>query len=119
MMLSIIVPVYNEEKTIKKVLKTILKTNLGIKKQIVVVNDGSSDKTGVVIDLLSQKYNEVRALHNRKNKGLALAWRTGVDAAKKEIILYIEGDGQKPFDDQLDLLKMIDPINQLCAFLIR
>ena len=46
-------------------------------------------------------------MHHKKNQGLALAWRTGIQSAKKDVILYIEGDGQQPFKDQYDLLEKI------------
>lgn len=107
--LSIVIPAYNEEGNIARVVKETLRDAKKIcdNFEIIVVNDGSSDKTGAVIDTLDKTYPQVRALHHPKNKGLALAWRTGVGAAKKDIILYIEGDGQQPFRDQLDLLKKI------------
>ena len=107
--ISIVIPAYNEEGNIARVVRETLRDAKKIADdlEIVVVNDGSSDKTGEVIDSLAKKYKEVRALHHNGNKGLALAWKTGVDVAKKDIILYIEGDGQQPFGDQTELLKKI------------
>lgn len=107
--LSVVIPAYNEEGNIARVVRETLRdARRGADDfEIIVVNDGSSDKTGNVIDSLAKKYKNVRALHHHGNKGLALAWRTGVDAAKKDIILYIEGDGQQPFGDQTELLKKI------------
>ncbi len=107
--LSIVIPAYNEEGNIARVVKETIRDAKKIVDdfEIIVVNDGSSDKTGAVIDNLAKVYPEVRALHHNPNKGLALAWKTGVDAARKDIILYIEGDGQQPFREQLELLKKI------------
>src|SRR3989344_5730332 len=83
--LSVVIPAYNEEGNIARVVAETIRDakKIAVDFEIVVVNDGSSDKTGVVIDSLAEKYKEVKALHHKGNKGLALAWRTGVDAAKK------------------------------------
>lgn len=107
--LSVVIPAYNEGGNIARVVAETIRDakKVADNLEIIVVNDGSSDKTGAVIDSLAKKYKEVRALHHSKNKGLATAWKTGVDAARRDIILYIEGDGQQPFKEQLELLKKI------------
>lgn len=107
--LSVVIPAYNEGDSLNNLVK---QTLVDVKKiaqdfEIILVNDGSSDKTGKVADLLTKTYDHVRVIHHKKNQGLALAWRTGIQACKKDIILYIEGDGQQPFKDQLDLLEKI------------
>ena len=107
--LSIVIPAYNESGNIARVTKETLRE---VKKvcnnfEIIIVNDGSSDETGNIINLLAKKDKQVKALHHPKNKGLATAWKTGVKASKKDIILYIEGDGQQPFAGQVGLLKKI------------
>ena len=107
--LSVVIPAYNEGDNLTKLVKDTL---VDIKKvtkdfEIIIVNDGSSDKTGVVANKLAQMYTRVKVLHHKRNQGLALAWRTGISACKKDFILYIEGDGQQPFKDQHELLKKI------------
>ena len=107
--LSVVIPAYNEEgnldNLVKQTLEDAKKTTSDF--EIIVVNDGSSDKTRIVADLLAKTYDHVRVIHHKSNLGLALAWRTGIKACKKDIILYIEGDGQQPFCDQYDLLEKI------------
>lgn len=49
MKLSVIIPVYNEEKTVLEILKIVSKVKLSIDKEIVIVNDGSTDRTGEII----------------------------------------------------------------------
>lgn len=107
--LSIIIPAYNEEGNLANLVKDTLRDAKKISEdfEIIVVNDGSSDNTGVVADSLAKTYKEVKVIHHKKNQGLALAWRDGIGASKKDIILFIEGDGQQPFKDQYDLLKKI------------
>lgn len=108
--LSIIIPAYNEEGNLSNTVSQTIKyaKKISNKFEIVVVNDGSKDKTAEVAEKLAKKFKEVKVFHHKKNKGLATAWKTAVDHAKNDIILYIEGDGQQPFKDQLALLKKIE-----------
>lgn len=107
--LSVVIPAYREEYHLPNLIKDTVRDARKVSSnfEIIIVNDGSPDKTGEVADSLAKIYKEVRVIHHKKKQGLALAWRTGVQAAKKDIILYIEGDGQQPFKDQYGLLKKI------------
>jgi len=107
--LTIVIPAYNEESNLINLVKESIRDARKICKdfEIIIVDDGSVDKTPIVADSLDKAYKEVKVIHHKKNQGLALAWRTGIQASKKHIILYIEGDGQQPFRDQLELLKKI------------
>lgn len=107
--LSVVIPAYKEEGNLPNLIRETVREARKVSKnfEIIIVNDGSPDKTGEVANKLAKTYKEVRVIHHKKNQGLALAWRTGVQASKKDIILYIEGDGQQPFKDQLDLFKKI------------
>lgn len=116
--LSVVIPAYKEDENLPNLIKDTV-TNAGkVSKnfEIIIVNDGSPDKTGEVADSLAKKYKEVRVVHHKVNKGLALAWRTGVQAAKNDIILYIEGDGQQPFADQYALLEAIKSHDLVLGF---
>jgi len=107
--LSVVIPAYNEEGNLINLVKQTLQDAEKITSdfEIIVINDGSSDNTAIVADSLAKTYKNVKVINHKKNQGLALAWRTGIQACKKDIILYIEGDGQQPFKDQYDLLKKI------------
>ena len=67
-LLSIIIPCFNEEKTIKKLIKKILKIK-NINKQIIVVNDGSSDKSFNIINSLKSKIDVIINHKNNLGKG--------------------------------------------------
>ena len=107
--LSIVIPAYNEERNLANLIKETLNDAKKVTSdfEVIIVNDGSKDKTAFIADSLAKTYKNIKVLHHEKNQGLALAWRDGIKACKKDIILYIEGDGQQPFKDQLDLLKKI------------
>ncbi|MFH1407541.1 MAG: glycosyltransferase family 2 protein [Patescibacteria group bacterium] len=107
--LSVIIPAYNEEGNLINLINDTVKDAKKVSKnfEVIIINDGSSDNTGAIADTLAKTYKEVRAVHHKKNKGLASAWKTGIQTSQKKIILYIEGDGQQPFSDQQDLLAKI------------
>ena len=87
---SIIIPAYNEEKTIGKLLTKIININLdeiNFKKEIIVVNDGSNDKTTQIC----KKYDEVKLL-NQNNMGKGKAVQSGIKVSKGDYILIQDAD---------------------------
>ncbi len=93
MKLSILIPVYNEEKTIKAVLKSVAKVE--IKKtpiEIVIVDDGSSDKTVSYIKKILPKLKRAKLIIHPKNKGKGSALRTGIKKARGDYIIIQDAD---------------------------
>jgi glycosyltransferase involved in cell wall biosynthesis len=107
--LSIMIPAYNEEDNLSDLIKQTFQAAKKITTdfEIVIVNDGSSDNTASIAEALAETYKNVRVVSYEKNQGLAHAFRTGIQACRKNIILYIEGDGQQPLKDQYGVLKKI------------
>jgi len=91
MKLSVIVPVYNEEKTIKTVLASVKGVNLkGMAKEIIVIDDFSTDGTKSILRKISDK--SIKILHHNKNMGKGAAIRTGLKNATGDIILIQDAD---------------------------
>lgn len=91
-MISIIIPVYNEEKTIKKIItdvKTVISEN-NLNAEIIVVDDGSKDKS---VEIIS-KIEVVNFIRNPYNLGYGASIKKGIKNAKGDIILTIDGDDQ-------------------------
>lgn len=104
-MMSIIIPAYNEEGSIKKTLDEIIKTTKSKKHvEIIVVNDGSTDKTFEIL-----KKCDVKVLNNPKNMGYGYSLKKGIMAAKYDLIVTIDADGTYPFS-YID--KMIEKKNK-------
>jgi glycosyltransferase involved in cell wall biosynthesis len=92
MKLSIIVPVYNEEKTIIDILKLINKMNYKIPFEIVVVNDGSTDKTFELLLKSKHQLKNIRIISYRKSRGKGYALREGIKNSKGDIIIFQDAD---------------------------
>lgn len=89
-LISVIIPAYNIEKYIAQCLESIVKqTYQNI--EILVVNDGSTDQTGNIIDEYARKDNRVKHL-KKLNGGLSDARNYGLDRAQGDIISFIDGD---------------------------
>ena len=85
---SLYIPVYNGESTIESVLKSVLNLNPG-PKEIIVVNDGSSDKTK---EILESYKNQINIINNSANMGLAHSRNVGISTSKYEIIAALDAD---------------------------
>jgi glycosyltransferase involved in cell wall biosynthesis len=90
--LSIIIPVFNEEKTISEIIKRVTEVDiLGIEKQIIVVNDGSTDATAKAL-LNVPKAANLKIINQIKNQGKGAAVRTGIKNASGDYILIQDAD---------------------------
>lgn len=88
--LSIIVPAYNIEKDLPRCLESILAQTYG-ELEVIVVNDGSKDGTGAVIDAFSEKDSRVKAIH-KENGGVTSARLRGLSEATGHWIAFVDGD---------------------------
>jgi glycosyltransferase involved in cell wall biosynthesis len=104
MKVSIIIPVFNEEKTIEKIIKKIEKVPLSIKKEIIIVNDGSFDNTKKILEQLKEKFDFILISH-QKNQGKGAAIRTGLSLATGDFILIQDADLEYSPEDYPILLK--------------
>lgn len=93
--LSIIIPAYNEEKFINKTVSRVIKSNIGkVKKEIIIVDDGSRDKTPEIIDKLAKKKIkgiEIKAVHKR-NGGKGSAIRRGISEVSGDMVIIQDAD---------------------------
>lgn len=92
-LLSIIIPVYNVEKYIRKCLQSILDEDDATleKVEIIVVDDGSIDRSGAIADEFAGNFPCMRVIH-RKNAGVAAARNMGIDSARGAWIYFVDSD---------------------------
>jgi glycosyltransferase involved in cell wall biosynthesis len=94
--LSAFFPAYNEEANVERMvngLRAIL-PQVAEDYEIIIVNDGSKDRTREIADRLVREDPKVRVVHHEKNQGYGAAVRSGINACKKDYLFFTDGDGQ-------------------------
>lgn len=100
---SVVIPAYNEEAGIAKTLDTLTNCEALAQAEIIVVNDGSTDRTGEI----AKTFPLVKVLHHMINRGYGSAICTGTRAAHGEYVIWFDGDCQHRVED---LLKIADTL---------
>lgn len=105
--LSLIIPVYNEEKTLEDILIKVLDTKFSIDFEIIIVDDCSSDKSLDKIKEFAKKHKRIKFFAHSKNKGKGSAVKTGIENSKGTIIGIQDADLEYNPEDINKLLKPI------------
>jgi len=108
MRLSIIIPAHNEEDNIEDVVSKI-EQSIDIPYELVIVNDHSLDRTGELVNVLQGRFNNIRLVENKLDKGFANALKTGFLNASSELLIPIMAD---LCDDLPTVKKMFLKINE-------
>ncbi len=109
--ISVFFPAFNDEKTIGNLVEKAFQIlpSVAQRYEVIVVNDGSIDKTAQVLENLAQKYQNFRVITHNKNRGYGGALKSGFRAAKGDYVFYTDGDGQY---DVGELPKLVDKIDE-------
>ena len=108
---SIVIPIFNEEESIPQLVQEVLKTMRSSDDsfEIVLVNDGSKDRSADVLKNLSKHIPELKCVLLRKNYGQTAAMAAGFDISDGEIVVSIDGDLQ---NDPADIPLLINKLNE-------
>ena len=94
--ISLTYPIYNDEATVRKVTEKAIQflKSLPYEHEIIIVDDGSPDRSGEIADEMSLLYPCIRVIHHPKNLGYGAAIRAGLSACRYEYICAIDGDDE-------------------------
>jgi glycosyltransferase involved in cell wall biosynthesis len=106
--LSLFYPMFNEEENIEEAVARALRLlpRVAERFEVILVDDGSRDRTGEIADALSAADPRVRAVHHPVNRGYGAALRSGIEAARHAWIFYTDGDNQFDLEDLPRLLAL-------------
>ena len=106
--ISIVVPIYNEEKTLEDTMARVLKANtLGLKKEILLIDDCSNDLSWELAMKIQEKHSTVKCLRHESNKGKGAALRSGFSKSTGDVVLIQDADLEY---DPKDYPKLLNPI---------
>jgi glycosyltransferase involved in cell wall biosynthesis len=107
---SAIIPIFNEEETVKLVLSDLISVfkDLKISYEVIAVDDGSTDKSLSILKRFAARNKRIIVISHKKNRGYSAALKTGIKRAKFERILIADGDGTYPLEVVPALLKYAD-----------
>ncbi|GEM_PF-432662 len=97
--LTVAIPALNEEKNIEGAVRAVLAAAAkvpGLRVEIIVIDDGSKDRTAEIVRALAQQHDNVRMIQNPENIGLGASIRRAIEAAGMEKFLFIPGDNDIP-----------------------
>ncbi len=106
---SLVVPLFNEEESLPELLAWIDRvcTEHSLTYEVVLIDDGSRDKSWAVIESLSEKFAGVRAVRFMRNYGKSAALHTGFQVAKGEVVITMDADLQDSPDEIPGLYQMV------------
>lgn len=107
--LSVFFPCYNEEQNVQRVVRRAVEVleRLSPDWEIIIVDDGSADRTGELADAMARQDPRIRVVHHHCNGGYGMALRSGFAAATRPYVFYTDGDGQFDIAELPKLLERI------------
>ncbi len=109
--LSVILPAYNEEENVERAVKHVSEVAEGLDREyeIILVNDGSADRTGEIARQLEGRVPQFRLVEHYPNRGYGGALKAGFKAATKELIAFYPGDAQFDF---AEIERLLEPVEK-------
>ena len=117
--ISFIVPALNEDNNIEQVVAQISTASAGrvSECEIILIDDGSTDRTGQLMDEMARRDPRIRVVHNEKNLGLGLTYRKGVALARLEYVMGIWGDNIMPTESLVSIIERAGEADMVIAYI--
>lgn len=116
---AIFFPVYSDESTVKTVAMKSLDvlSEIASEKKVIIVDDGSPDRSGEIADQLAAEYPDVLAVHHEQNQGYGAALKTGFQHAMEyDWICFLDGDDQYDANDLVHMSKLFSHYDLIITF---
>lgn len=118
MFLSVIMPALNEEKNIQMAVRNAIAAldDLNINGEIIVVNDGSTDRTEDIIKSLIEKDSRIKMVKHRVPRGIGTSFWNGIDNAKGDIAIMLPGDNENNPWEIFRYIKLLEHVDIVIPF---
>jgi len=121
--LSVILPAHNEEEAIAGTIHEVVDTLAGwtwIREyEVIVVNDGSRDSTGAIVETIAAANPSVRVIHHAVNQGYGAALHSGFEAATKDLVFFMDSDGQFTIHDLEQFFPLIQEFDAVLGYRVK
>lgn len=116
--ISLFYPVYKDEGTVRRVTEMALRvlSQIASEYEVVIVNDGSPDRSGAIADELARENPRVSVIHHERNKGYGAALQTGLTNCRYEWICFTDGDDQYDVAELTHMVKLLQRYDMLITF---
>ena len=118
--ISVIIPCLNEEENLPKTYENVVAAlrETAEEYEILIFNDGSSDKTGEIADAIEKNDAAVTIVHNRPNKGLGYNFVTGVEIARMNYVALIPGDNEISYESIKRIFRLLGKADLIIPFTV-
>ncbi len=115
---SIIMPALNEENNITGAVRNVTESffKFGIPGEIIIINDGSTDKTKEIVYGLIKEYPYIRIIDHLKPNGIGASFWEGVKESKGEIVTLLPGDGENDASETLRYISLMESVDIIVPF---
>lgn len=119
--LTIFFPCHNEEDNVERVTRQAVEVGRTVadELEVIIVDDGSKDRTAEIADRLAEEIPEVRAVHNNPNRGYGGALQRGFREARGNWIFYTDGDGQFDIGELPDVLPLLEQYDIVSCYRLK
>jgi glycosyltransferase involved in cell wall biosynthesis len=116
--ISVFFPCYNEQENVSRTVEQAICVleKLGADYEVIIVDDGSADRTGRIADEIAAQKDSIKVVHHQANLGYGAALQSGFKAATKELVFYTDGDGQFDLKEMPLLLPLIKQYDIVCGY---
>jgi glycosyltransferase XagB len=118
--LSVVLPAYNEEALIESTVRTVVETLSAwdLAFEVVIVDDGSRDCTGAMLEALAADDRRLRTITHASNQGYGAALVTGFASARNDLIFFMDSDGQFDIRELAGFLPLVDRYDAVLGYRI-
>lgn len=116
--ITVIVPALDEEANLPSCVDNIVASlgRVGVSGELIIINDGSSDKTGNLAEKCSFRHPFIRVIHHAFPQGIGASFWEGVQKARGEIVVMIPGDGENDAAEILQYLPLMEEVDIVIPF---